>query len=132
MQVLTAIRSILLGESTVAGTATGGVHMLDVSQDSKRPNVMLMTVSGAEGWTQTGPDGLHQDLVRIYSRGDTLEEALTMSDAIYNAFNGYVAAAAVYGVTIKLAQRVNQTGDYQDGAKVYRQIDDYRVTYRRS
>lgn len=131
MIVLTALRKVMQGVPGLTGYATGGIHFLEVPQSASRPNVMLMTVAGGDDWHHQGPDGLHQDMVRIYSRGDTFEQAATLADRVRRGINGFVGEAGIYGVTFDLIQHVNETGDYQDGAKVFRQIDDYRVTYRR-
>lgn len=130
MEVLTALRQILLTNTNTAGAASGGIFLVQVGQNAARPNLMLMLVSGDDDWTHQGPDGLFQQIVRIYSRGDTVQEASELASAVREVLNGYVSASSTYGVSIKLAQRTNSTGDYQDGAEVYRQIDDYRVTYR--
>jgi len=130
MVILTALRKLLQDNGAVAGLATGGIHMTDVPQDSERPNVMLMLIEGSDDWSHDGPDGLHQDVIRIYSRGDNFQDALLLANAVRGVLNAYVASAATYGVTIQLAQHVNRAGDYQDAAKVYRQIDDYRAHYR--
>ncbi len=132
MLVLTAIRKILQDDSSIAGAATGGIHMVDVPADSERPNIMIMLISDADGWTHQGPDGLQQGIARIYSRGDTLEQAVTLGKTIKTVLNGYVSTADIYGLSIELLQHSNSNGDYQDAAKVYRQIDDYRFTYRES
>lgn len=128
MDSLTALRNVLANDADVAAYATGGIHFNQVQQGAKRPNVMLMTVSGADDWTHQGPDGLYQNLVRVYSRGDTYEQASTLAAHVRDALNGYIGS--VYGIDVKLTQMVNTTGDYQDAAKIYRQIEDYRVTYR--
>jgi hypothetical protein len=131
MIVLTALRKVLQDDAQVSGYATGGIYFLEVAQDAARPNVMLMTMTGSDDWTHQGPDNLNQDVVRIYSRGDSAEQAIVLAERVRTAINGYVEAAARYGIAIDLVQHINTTGDYQDGAKVFRQIDDYRVTYRR-
>jgi hypothetical protein len=130
MKILTAIRKILQDDSGVAGLATGGVHIIEVAQNSRRPNVMLMQISGNDDVMHDGADGLHQDAIRIYCRGDTVEQASLLSDAVAAVLHTYVSPAAVYGVTIQLAHKVNSNGDFQDDAKVFRQIEDYRVHYR--
>lgn len=129
MKVLSAIRAALQADSTITTLASGGVHIIDVPEDSKRPNLMLMVVAGADDWTHQGADGLHQDVVRVYSRGDTQADAINLAIASQAVLNGLITSAH-YGVSIQLTQHVNTIGDKQDDAKVYRQIDDYRVHYR--
>lgn len=128
MIVLTAIRKKLQDTSAVTTLATGGIYMVEVPQNASRPNIMLMSISGSDDWSHQGPDGLYQDIVRIYSRGDSFEDAVRTAAAVKAALNGWIGTN--YGVAVKLTQHVNTTGDYQDAAKVFRQIDDFRVTYR--
>lgn len=129
MKVLSAIRAALQADSTVSALATGGVHILTAPEDSSRPNIVMMTISGADDWTHQGADGLHQDIVRFYFRGDTQADAINLAIAAESVLNGLITSAH-YSVSIQLMQHANTTGDYQDDAKVYRQIDDYRVHYR--
>lgn len=129
MIVLTALRGALKADTSVSAAAAGGIHLLDIPQDSVRPNIMLMTVTGSDDWTHSGADGLHRDIVRIYSRGDTVQSAIELALLARAALNGLITSA-YYGVSIQLTQHINTTGDYQDGAEVFRQIDDYRVQYR--
>jgi hypothetical protein len=128
MDSLSAIRDVLKNDADVASYATGGIFFLQVDQGAERPNVMLMTVSGADDWTHQGPDGLHQDLIRIYSRADTYQHATELARRVRAALNGYIGSK--FGIDVQLTQFLNTTGDYQDAAKIYRQIEDFRVTYR--
>lgn len=129
MKVLSALRAALLADSAVLAAAVGGVHILEVAENSQRPNIMLLPVSGSDGWSHQGADGLHQDLVRIYFRGANQADAINLAQDARSVLNGLITNA-FYSVDIKLTQHVNTFGDYQDGAKIFRQIDDYRVHYR--
>lgn len=130
MLVLTAIRKILKDDSAVAGILASDIYFMNVAQDAKRPNAMLLPVSGNDDLSHQGPDGLRQDVIRIYCRGDTFQQAESLARAIRGVLHAYVSPAPVYGVTIKLAHHVMTAGDYQDNAEVFRQIEDYRVHYR--
>lgn len=128
MIILTVLRARLLEIPAVVAAVPGGIHLVDVAQNSRRPNLALTLISGADDWTHQGPDGLNQDIVRIFSRGDTFEQAAKSGRLVKSALNGWTGS--LFDVSVQLVQHTNRTGDYQDAAKVFRQIDDFRVTYR--
>jgi hypothetical protein len=125
MRILPVLRSILTASSGVTAKRTGGIFINAVPVSEAKPNVQLMLVSGLEEWTHQGPSGLVEDRVRIWSRGLTDQQAAELGDAIRVALNGYQGTQS--GVWINLARRVMSISDFQEGAKVHRQIDDYDV-----
>ncbi len=127
MIILKELKALLEAEASVADQATGGVHLFKVPQDAQQPNATLMLISGGEEYTHSGPDGLQEALIRIYSRGATPAGAITTGEAIRNylrEFKGTTGTLNVQGCF-----HLNTNGDHTDDFSVFRQIDDFRFHY---
>lgn len=130
MEILTVVKSVLENAAAVTAKRTGGIWINQVGQNEPRPNLMLMLVSGGQDYTHQGPTQFFDALVRIYARGDTDREAAQLGRTVQDTLENWTGT--VYGHTVSLCQHINTNGDYQDAAKVYRQIDDFRLFYRRT
>lgn len=128
MLVLTAIKKMIQDDTAANDLAVGGVHLFRAPQNGDRPNVVLGVIGGTDEWTQQGPMNFISGVIRVYQRGDTDRAAIELREAIYAVLQD--GAGAEYGITIDRIFHVNQTGDYQDDAEIYRIIDDYRVKFR--
>lgn len=125
MKALSVVFQILSGNAGVTAKRSGGIHMNAIPEGEAKPNVQLMLVSGLEEFTHSGPSGLIEDRVRIWSRGKTAKEAAELGQAVHDALQGYVGT--VDGAAVQLIRRVMTTSDYQDAAKVHRHIADFDV-----
>ena len=125
MKILPVIRTLLRNTPAVVAKCPGGIFINEVPKDSTRPNVQLMLVSGLEEFTHSGPSGLVEDRVRIWSRGRTDQQAGELGEAISTALNGWLGEQS--GLRIQLIRKVMTVSDYQEAAGVHRQIDDYAV-----
>lgn len=130
MEALPIILAILSVASSVTAKRTGGIHVNAAPQGDALPNIVLMAVGGGEGLTQTGPDGLLHERVRIWARGATAREAGELSIAIDQALHGY--SGTVSGATVQLVEKMLTTSDYDDKAIVQRAIVDVRIHWRRA
>lgn len=128
MEVLTLVKAMLERDAGVMALIKGSINLNKVVvQQGIRPDIVLMLMGGADGWTQSGPHGLFQQTVRIYYRGDSDEEATLLAKAGTKALNGRTAMA--YGMEAKQCRRTNSVSDYNDEASVHRQIDSYVVAW---
>lgn len=126
MKILPVVRSILLAASGVTAKRVGGILINAMpGPDEPRPNVTLQLVSELEEFTHQGPSGLVHDRVRIWSRGNTPQQAGELGDAVRATLNGWQGTQS--GISVQLIMRTMSTSDYQEAAKVHRQIDDYDV-----
>lgn len=127
MKILPVIRSLLDANPAVTAKRTGGVFINAVPEGEARPNVQIMLVSGLEEFTHQGPSGLVHDRVRIWSRGNTDREAGELGAAVADALNGWRGLSA--GISVQLIRKTMTVSDYQEAAKVHRQIDDFEVAW---
>ncbi|MAZ85866.1 MAG: hypothetical protein CML31_05590 [Rhizobiales bacterium] len=127
MKAVTAIRSIMRDDAELSAFCMGDIHIGNVPNGTLRPNLALMQVGGADGVNHDGPSRFHNDAVRVYSRGDSVEDATTLSRHVFRVLHGY--SGARFEILIDLIHRTNSVSDYMEDADVYRCIDDYRVHY---
>lgn len=130
MEILTVFKKILGDNVAVTAKRRGGIYLNEAEQDSERPNVVLLLVSGGEGYTHMGPDNLHDDLVRVYCRGETAQQAGELGTAVEMALKRWTGV--LFGHEVQLIQHLNRNSDYDSGAKIYRQITDFRAFYNRT
>ena len=127
MQILTVLKKMLADDVDVSTAAVGGIHIFVAPQDSNRPNVVLMLIGGRDEFTQQGPMNFHDARVRVYSRGNNDQETAELGRKAYNVLQ--YGTALEYAITVKRIYHIFQTGDYDEKAKIFRQIDDFRVFY---
>ena len=127
MEILTVLKKMLVDDVNVSAAAIGGIHIFAAPQNSDRPNVVLMLTGGTDDFTQQGPMNFNEDRVRVYSRGNSDRETAELGRKVYNVLQN--ATALEYDITVKRIFHIFRTGDYDEKAKVFRQIDDYRVFY---
>lgn len=130
MEILVALKEMMLLSEEVRNRLQGGVWLNRVDQNDKRPNIMLQLMGGADGMTHQGPDGLNRNTVRIYFRADNDKDAALLAKAAARFLHGYSGLAA--GISVQLCQRTQSTSDFHDEATVQRQIDSYVVSWRYS
>jgi hypothetical protein len=94
-----------------------------------KKSVVLHLVSGGDTLTQQGPIGMQQDLIRIYSRSDNRRDTHAIAGAIEAILTGF--RGVVSDIDVNLIAHRNRNTDHEAEAEVQRQIDDYRIHYRR-
>lgn len=128
MEILTVIKKVLEDNSGVSTLATGGIHLFKVPQNGQRPNIVLDLISGTDSWTQQGPMKFYDVRVRVICRGSDDNKVRELGKASFALLQN--GTGTEYGIEITNIFHTMMTGDYQDAAEIYRQIDDYRVHYK--
>lgn len=128
MEILKAVKAIMVGDTDYQAAVTS-TYIGAMPIEPVHPSVTLHLVTGTDDFTHDGPSGLEQDLIRIYSRGTSDKECSQVARAVHTLLQGYVGT--VDGHAIQLIQHRNRNTSHDEQADVYRQIDDYRVHYRR-
>ena len=129
LKILSVVRRILLDDTAVSGRVARRVNITKDPVDMQRPNITLVAVSGSDEVNHQNSDGLYQHLIRVYSKGEDAEQASGLQEDVLTALK-IRDVPIILGVNIRLSELVNQNGDYDEKAKVYRGIDDFRVTWR--
>lgn len=125
MIILPELREFLLADSGVQAASTG-VNIGRAPAEAAKPNLVLTLFNGSEGYTHDGPDGLEEDLVRIFCRANTPEKASELAEAVKTAI-GSLQNQVVGTRLVQGCFHINHNGDYTDDFSVFRQIDDYRI-----
>lgn len=127
MKAMTAIRGALRADAAAMAVIVGDIHLDQAPDGAALPHVVLEQIGGSDGMVQSGPDGLHRPVVRIYIRAYTTSERSTAAGHVHRVLHGH--SGTYYGAVVQLIHRTSSNSDYQEPARVYRQIDDYRVTF---
>lgn len=127
MKAMTVIRGALRADSAAMAVLVGDIHLGEVDDGALRPHAVLEQIGGSDGLIQSGPDGFYRPVVRVYIRADNEADRATAGEHVHRVLHGF--SGTYYGAVVQLIHRTSSNSDYQDQAKVYRQIDDYRVTY---
>lgn len=127
MILLPALKGFLKG-TDVADLAQGGFWINHAENNVPRPNVIMQLMGGSDGMTHQGPDGLFRETVRIYSRADRDIDAARLGAAIKSRLHG--ARFISEGIAVQLCRHANGLSDFNEQAKVQRQIDSYVVSWR--
>lgn len=128
MKILTLVKSVLQNNATVTSRRSGGVFLKRVGQNDARPNILLDMPEKHDDWTHQGPTGLFDAHLVVHSRGDTDAEAGLLGEAVEAALNGYTGT--VYGMTVSQCRHINSRADYDDTAKVFVHISEFRMVFR--
>lgn len=127
MKAMTAIRAALRADAAAMAVLVGDVHLDQADDGALRPNVVLEQIGGSDGLVQSGPDGFYRPVVRAYIRADSASARASAAEHVHRVLHGH--SGTYYGAVVQLIHRTSSNSDYQDLAKVYRQIDDYRVNF---
>lgn len=73
----------------VGQLAPGGVDWMEHPQASAGSFVVLQTISGSDGHTQDGPDGLFQGRVQADCYADRYADAVAIADALTGHLDGH-------------------------------------------
>ncbi|MGR3452880.1 DUF3168 domain-containing protein [Pseudooceanicola sp.] len=83
------LRALLLADSGVTALASDRVNFGAHPQGEPLPAVVLNTISGAEGYTLSGPDGLLQARVQVDVYALTYGDAKRLARAVIAVLSGY-------------------------------------------
>lgn len=85
-------RAVLLANAALSALVSSDKIVFgDVLPGKDYPFVTCDTVSGAEGMTMAGPDGLEQKRVQVDCDARTKAQANAVGQAVVNALHGYRA-----------------------------------------
>lgn len=126
MSIIVSVKDILLADTDFAALAPT-IYLLASPLNPAMPNVTIHFVSGSDDMTHSGPDGLHVDMLRLFSKSKTDKQTIQIAKAARKALNAY--RGTVRGNAIQLITHRNRNSDHDTEAGIYRQIDDYRVHY---
>jgi len=122
-----AIRALLLADSGVSGHVGGNVNFGTHPQGKPFPAIVLNTVSDAEGYTLSGPNGVTQARVQADCYADTYGAAKLLSRAVRSLLSGY-SGGAFQGV-FHVGTRDGREGGSNEAERPYRVSMDFMVHF---
>jgi len=122
-------RAVLLAAGAVTALAPAarinwGAH----PQGAAYPAIVLNTISGAEGYTYSGPDGLSQGRVQVDCYGHSYADAKGLSRAVIAAIGGY-SGANFQGI-FHASTRDSREGGSNEADRPYRVSLDFMTHWR--
>lgn len=128
-----AFRALLLAHAPLMALVTADrVVFGDAPQGRTYPLVVMMTVSGAEGHTMKGPDGLFEGRVQVDCLAVSMSEAKRLSRAVVAGLDGYrgaVAGGRFLGI-FHDSTRDGREGGTNDADRPFRTSLDFFVHWR--
>lgn len=135
MNVETALFSLLTGDAGVGALVSTQVYPLILPQGHTLPAITYQAVSGAEGYTQAGGDGLHDYRQQFDLYAATFLEAASLRDAVDALMSGHRGAIGATGFFLQGAFKLFERDNYGDplaasGPRYYRKTLDYQLWFR--
>jgi hypothetical protein len=122
------LRAVLLADATVTGLVIDRVDWGSRRQGAPLPAMVLYVVSGAEGYTLKGADGLSITRVQIDCYGDTYASAKTLSRAVISALGGY--SDTDFPGVFHVGTRDDREGGSNEADRPFRTSLDFNVNWR--
>lgn len=124
-----ALRALLVGYAPltglVGGATTPRIVWNHLPQATVRPAVVLFKITGAEGLTHGGPDGLSGNIVQIDVQALTVTSMWAIRDAIIAKLHGY--SDATFGLIRHDSERQSAEELAGAGSLIHRASLDFTV-----
>lgn len=124
-----ALRAALLASSGVTSLVPAArINWGEHPQGTGTPYLHMMTVSGAEGLTMKGPDGLSDGRVQIDAYAPTYGQAKQISRAVIAALHGHRSAGL--RLVTHVATRDSREGGSNEAERLFRCSLDFTTAWR--
>jgi hypothetical protein len=111
------------GVSAIVGT---GIYPVRLPQNKSTPALVYTQISGPRLHDLGGASDRAMPRFQVDCWADTAAAAKSLADAVRASLNGFNGTLTTIKATIRLD---NEQEDYDDGAKLYRVIQDYRLNH---
>lgn len=119
------IRALLLADIGVSGLADDRINFGEHPQGHAFPSIVLHTISDAEGYTLTGPNGVSVGRIQTDCYAETYGAAKLLSRAVRSLLSGY-QVSPVQGV-FHVGSRDGREGGTNEAERPYRVSMDFIV-----
>ena len=120
-----ALRALLTGYAPLTALVSTRIYWNEIPQAATDPAVVLYKITGAEGYTMQGTDGLDSSQVQIDVRALTVISAWAVSRAIKTKLAGFRDAS--FGGVFLLSER--QSSEKPATTLYHRVSMDFAVNY---
>lgn len=122
-----AFRALLSGYTPLTALVSTRIFWNHIPQATTRPAVVLYKITGAEGLTHSGPDGLASNIVQIDVQALTVTSMWAIRDAIIAKLHGY--KDATFPLIEKQSERQSAEELAGAGDLIHRASLDFSVWY---
>lgn len=123
------LRNLLRTAPAVRALAGTRINWSSHPQGAGKPYIVLWLISGAEGITLQGRDGLFQGRVQIDCYGRTVGSAKKLGAAVHEVLHGY-RGGGFRGV-FEIGRRDTRETGTNEAERLFRQSRDYSVNWRK-
>ena len=125
------LRTILTGDAGVAALVGSKIYWSEVPQGKKRPLVCLHLVSETNNHTMGGTVDLEDATVQVDCWGNTLTDALAVSEAVKAVLDGYsgTVSSTVFQGVFRRSERQDFQKPGNGEGKYHRVSSDYQVLH---
>ena len=137
MKVIEAIRTLLLGDSTINSLVTTGdtsrIYPSFPEQGAAYPNVALRFLGGESGMCLEGPDGSHSPSLTADVFANDYDECADLAARIHTRLHGFRGpVAGLHIQQIRCSEAVDLTDDdgFAQDPQIFRHQIDMEVEYQ--
>lgn len=124
-----AFRAALIGASAVTSLVpVRSINWGEHPQGGGLPSIVMHVISGAEGLTLKGPDGLSQGRVQVDCRGESKASAKAVSRAVIATLHGYRSGGL--RLVAHVATRESREGGSNEAERAFRVSLDFTTSWR--
>lgn len=122
-------RTILTGDAGVSALVGTKIYWSEIPQGKTRPVICLHLVSELNNHTMGGTVDLEDATVQVDCWGDTWTDAITLSEAVKAALDGYsgTVGSTVFQGVFKRSERQDFQKPGNGEGKYHRVSSDYQV-----
>jgi hypothetical protein len=123
----TEFRALLMNSAAVSALVGPRVDFGSRVQGDPLPALVLNVISGAEGLTQQGPDGLHQNRVQVDCYALTAGAVEQLSAAVIGLLHGYRGGG--FDLVQHVATRDGREGGTNEADRPFRVSLDFETSW---
>lgn len=124
------LRDLLLATSAISALAANRIDWVASAQGTSGPRIVLRLISGAEGATLTGSDGLLQASVQADVFATSKKQATDLARAVVARLHGYSGGG--FRAVFHVATRDGREGTSNEADRPFRVSLDFNLTWRRA
>lgn len=130
MSIESELRSVLIGDTSLAGLVAARVYPVQLPQAPTYPSLTISKISAIRFPHLTGASGLVQARFSVTCWGATVTASLALADVVRNILNGRNALLATIWAEIKLDNERDLSEFEADLSGLFPIQQDYIVTYK--
>jgi hypothetical protein len=122
-------KALLTGSAAITALVPAvRINWRSQTQGAGNPYIVLQTISGSEGLTMNGPDGLFEGRVQIDVYGQIIDQVEQISEAVKGVLHGYRGGG--FRLIRHVGEREDREGGSNEPERLFRSGLDFTVAWR--